>query len=111
MQSKPVDGALYATQDDDGRFSVIKVLRVDDGGVHIRQYSNSFHTPPVVLDSSTLFMAGLHREPGIKLGLGHTPVSHETFATWKLIFLKFEPTTPDELDGYEYWKEEGGGYF
>ena len=72
---------------------------------------NQFAEHPASLDPGTLFMAGMHREPGVKLGLGHTPVSHESFAHWDIQPIQVEPTSQEELEGYEYWKEIGGGYF
>ena len=37
-----VEGGLYSTPNEDGTFSVLKILKVDDGGLHIRVYSNKF---------------------------------------------------------------------
>ena len=111
MNPNPVEGGLYVTRDEDNTYTVLKVLKVDPGGVHVRQYSNRVIEIPTSLDSSTLFMAGIHREPNVKLGLGHTPVSHESFSTWPIHFVQCESVSEEELEGYNYWKEEDGGYF
>lgn len=111
MNTDPIEGGLYSTRVDDRIYGVLKILKIDNAGVHVRQYSNQFKVRPASLDPDTLFMAGIQREVGVKLGLGHTPVSHETFANWDIQFIQVEPTSREELEDYECWKEEGGGYF
>jgi hypothetical protein len=111
MSKQVQEGGVYSVKEEDGTYGAIKILKIDDQGVHIRQYSNQFLERPASVDSSTLYMAGIHRKPNEKLGLGHTPISNESFANWQIQLIHVEPTTDEELEGYEYWKEENGGYF
>ena len=68
--SNLVGGGLYYTQNDNDSYSVIKILKLDDGGVHVRLYSNQFSTPPAKVDESTLYTVGVDREPNETLGIG-----------------------------------------
>jgi len=90
---------------------VLKVLKVDQGGVHVRGYSNYFSTLPARIDEKKLYLAGTDYKPPETLGLGHLPLSRETFAGWKPVFIQQSTVTQEELDGYQEWKKEGGGYF
>ncbi len=44
--SQLVVGGLYATPNENGTYSVLKILKLDENGVHVRLYSNQFPTPP-----------------------------------------------------------------
>jgi hypothetical protein len=106
-----VEGGLYSTQNDDGNISIVKILKLDDQGVHVRVYSNRFDSHPSKIDESALYMAGMNRSPNEQLGLGHLPLSRDSFAAWRPRYLKTVPVDKAELEGYEMWKEGGGGYF
>lgn len=108
---KLVEGGLYYTQNENNSYRVFKILKIDDGGVHVRLYSNQFLTPPTRVDESTLYMAGVDREPNETLGMGHAPISKQSFATWKAAFLQQSTVQDDELEGYKMWSDANGGYF
>ena len=109
-RSNAVEGGLYCTPGDNGGYQ-LKILKVDQGGVHIRGYSNYFPTRPSQIDEKSLYLAGTDYKPPDILGLGHLPLSKETFASWKPVFIQLSTVTPEELDGYEEWKKGNGGYF
>jgi hypothetical protein len=94
-----------------GGFSIVKVLKIDAEGVHIRVFSNRFAQRPADIDISNLYMAGIDRKDDEELGLGHLPLRRETFSGWKPQLIKVVPVQPAELEGYEMWKEGKGGYF
>jgi hypothetical protein len=106
-----MEGAIYVTPQEDGTFHPLKVLKTDEFGVHLRLYSNSYTSLPQLIDESTLYLAGIGREPGVRLGMGHIPVSYDSFTAWRALFIQQSTVDPDELDGYEVWKEAEGGYF
>ena len=56
------------------------------------------------------FMASYDQEE-LPLGMGHVPVSHDSFHSWGMEFLQKSTVTEDELEGYQLWKESNGGYF
>lgn len=105
------EGGLYSHLDEDGRYGVLKVLKIDDGGVHLRLYSNRFAEHPSSVDESKLFMAGVNEQPPQPLGMGHIPVSRRSFSTWKIRLIQMSSVSDEELDGYRMWEEAQGGYF
>lgn len=109
--SKLVEGGLYYIQNQNGSYSVLKILKVDDGGVHVRLYSNQFSTPPTKVDESRLYMAGVDRKPDETLGMGHAPISKRSFAGWKAVFFQESVVKDDELEEYKMWLDAKGGYF
>jgi hypothetical protein len=106
-----VEGGLYATPEKKGGYAILKILKLDDHGVHIRKYSNVFQTLPNTVDESSLHISGMDRKPDEALGMGHLPISKKSFVSWNVIFIQQSTVSPDELDGYEMWREAGGGYF
>ena len=110
-RSDVVEGGLYGTPDEKGGYHVLKVLKVGQSGVHIRGYSNYFPTLPTRIDEKRLYLAGTDYKPPETLGLGHLPLSKETFAGWKPVLIQHSTVSQEELDGYEEWKKGGGGYF
>ena len=55
--SSLIEGGLYATQNEEGIFSIVKVLKLDDGGVHIRLFSNMFAARPTTKCEGWLFLS------------------------------------------------------
>jgi len=110
-QSNWEEGGLYSVEGEKGGFSIVKILKLDAGGVHIRAYSNRFPQRPTEVDASKLYMAGIDRKPDEELGMGHLPLSRESFSGWNPMLIKVVPVVPAELEGYEMWKEAKGGYF
>jgi hypothetical protein len=108
---KLVEGGLYTTPAEKGGYSVLKVLKLDERGVHVRLYSNHFAEPPKKIDESRLYMAGMNRKPGETLGMGHAPVSKQSFEGWKATFVQQSTVKEEELEGYKMWLEGKGGYF
>ena len=106
------EGGLYAVQNEDGSFSVIKILVVDDVGVHIRAYSNRFPESPRDLNPDSLYITDGDRKPGDSLGIGHLPVMADTFASWKPTYLRQTTAiTAEDMEGHQMWQQARGGYF
>jgi hypothetical protein len=105
------EGGLCYFPNENGTYSVLKILKLDDQGVHVRIYSNQFSSPPNKIDESTLFTAGIDRKPNETLGMGHLPLSKKSFEGWKAILFQQSTVKEDELDGYKMWDEAKGGYF
>lgn len=106
-------GYFYATPREKGGYNVLKVLKTDHEGLHIRLYSNVYPNLPTDLDITTLYLAGLDEQSEqIDLGMGHLPISFDSFMTWQAVPLnQFEPVSEDQLEGYRMWQEAEGGYF
>ena len=90
---------------------MFKVLKIDNGGFHVRLYSNQFPESPRKLEESKLYMAGVDRKPNERLGMGHCPVSKKSFLGWGATFIQQSTVSPEELEGYKMWLEAKGGYF
>jgi len=105
------EGGIYAIRQDDGSYTVLKILKLDELGVHVRLYSNKYTTLPKNIDESKLYMAGVDRNPSESLGMGHAPISKRSFSSWKAKFIQTSTVRSDELEGYNMWLEAKGGYF
>jgi len=106
-----VEGGLYVTPRENRNFVPLKILKVDDHGVHVRIYSNVYPTPPAHIDESTLYMAGVDKREDEPLGMGHLPISSESFSGWGAAFVQQSSVGAEELEGYQMWLEAEGGYF
>ena len=102
-------GFLYTVDDGEGWFRFAKVLVVDDQAVHIRLYKNRFRERPTTVDPATLVLGNIQDADGF--GIGHLPLTQKAFAAWKPVFLERGVVKPDELEGYETWKDAGGKLF
>lgn len=105
------EGGLYSVPAEAGKYSIVKILKTDGGGVHLRIYSNLFPSRPTAVDESKLYMAGMDHKPHELLGMGHSPISYESFRQWQPELIKVVPVQPDELEGYRMWLDAKGGYF
>jgi hypothetical protein len=54
-----------------------------------------------------LSLGTVHDEDGF--GIGHLPLSARNFAHWEPMIIGHEEVSPEELEGYNLWKESGGG--
>lgn len=106
-----VEGGLYYTAEPKGGYAVLKVLKLDPQGVHLRLYSNVFSSPPQKIDANTLYIADQPLKPGETRGMGHVPVSRQGFESWHAVFFQQSTVKEEELEGYKIWLEAKGGYF
>lgn len=102
-------GGIYSTYDGKGKFGVVKVLTHADGVVHLRVYKQKFDTRPEKIEVGSLTLGSIRDPDGF--GMGHLPLSSAAFKEWQPILLSVVSVTPEELKGYQYWKENGGGVF
>lgn len=96
-------GGLYATQDEDGSWRVMKVLAVDEFAVHLRSYANKFPEQPKDVDAAKLSLGGLNDPAGF--GIGHFPLAKEGFFKDNPLLIKVVSVKEDELDGYRLYLE------
>ena len=105
------EGGLYYTVAEKGGYSILKILKIDENGYHIRLYSNVWDNPPNKVDEKLLYMAGVNHKPNESLGMGHVPISKLNFNSWNAIFVQESTVQSEELEGYNMWLEAKGGYF
>ncbi len=108
---KTVEGGLYYFKDKNGAYVILKILKIDEKGVHVRQYSNQFEKPPKKVDEALLYMAGFNRKPNEALGMGHIPLAKQSFEKWQIVYIQQSTVKDEELEGYKIWQENNGGYF
>jgi hypothetical protein len=104
--SELFEGAYYSIVDGDV-FSVAKVLKLEPEIVHVRIYKQHFLQRPRSIDPGTLTLGTIHDKDGF--GMGHLPLRLATFMDSEPIFLMHAEVTPQEIAGYNFWKESAGG--
>jgi len=102
-------GGVYSINNGDGKYGVAKLLAYGDGICHVRIYAQKFESRPVTVDPSSLSLDKFDAPDGG--GLGHLPLREAGFLQWKPVFITKIAVTADELDGYNMWKDGGGGAF
>jgi len=105
------EGGLYAFKNENGSYSVLKVLKSEGGGVHVKVYSNQFDSPPTQVDESKLYVVGVNHKPNETLGNDDMPLKPEGYLNYHATFVQQSTVTPQELEGYNTWKKAGGQYY
>jgi hypothetical protein len=105
-QSELFEGGYYSIIDSD-RFSIAKVLKVEPDKVHVRIYQQHFAERPRSIDPSVLTLGTIFDKDN--LGINHLPLRLETFMQHKPLFLTYVEVQPNELNGYNLWKETANG--
>ena len=103
------EGGIYSIDNGDGKFGVVKILKLEPGIVHVRVYKNKFASRPTSVNLDELSLGRVKDKDGF--GMGHLPISEKDFKGWKAVLLTQSEVKGDELDGYKMWKEAGGGVF
>ncbi|CAF0959257.1 unnamed protein product [Adineta ricciae] len=99
------DGDICTVENGDGKFSVVKILVMNDEKVHVRLYDHTYDQRPVDIKSSMLTTSSIAEENN-DFGVGHLLISQEGFDNWKPIAVKREEVTQDDLSGYFVWLRE-----
>ena len=108
-KSLHVEGGIYSIDNGDGNFRAMKILKIERNIVHVRVYKNKFPSRPDSIKLDQLSLGKVADTDGF--GMGHLPVSKQEFAAWKAVLLTKSTVKAEELEGYRYWKEAGGGVF
>ena len=91
-------GGIYAAKNDEGRYTLTKILALDDMAVHVRFYNEVFDELPANVSSGDLsFM------------IGQAPLALEGFLAEKQELVAVEDVSESELDGYRIYLEAMGG--
>jgi hypothetical protein len=104
--SELFEGAYYSTADGEV-FSIARVLKLEPAVVHVRIYKQHFQQRPRSIDPAALTRGTVHDKDGF--GMGHLPLRLVTFMDRKPIFLTHAEVLPNELNGYNLWKETADG--
>ena len=104
--SELFEGAYYSVIDGDN-FSIAKVLKLEPEIVHVRIYQQYFQQRPRAIDLGALTLGTIHDID--RLGIGHLPLRLATFIDHEPMFLTHAEVKPEELQGYNLWKETADG--
>jgi len=100
-------GALYSVPNHGG-YNVIKVLKVEKKGLHVRFYSNRYSTKPTQINESELYISSTIQNNTV--GQPHYPLSYVTLETWRADFIQQSSVSPEELESYHQWKRHKRGF-
>lgn len=99
-------------------FQVVKLLRGQFRGVHLRMYSSVFPERPTAIDEAglesrppDLALVAAGRPSPEPFAIGHIPLSHRAFVELQPEFIQMALVDPDELLGFEEWRLAKGGFF
>jgi hypothetical protein len=101
-------GGLYSTREENGQFSVVKILVLEPEAVHVRIYKQTFSARPTSVDPASLTLGAYDKEG---FSIGHLPLSRRTFALSDPVFISQQSVSDNELEGYRMWKESSGKTF
>jgi hypothetical protein len=104
--SELFEGAYYSIVDGE-TFSIAKILKLYPEIVHVRIYKQHFSQRPRSIDPAALTLGTIHDKDGF--GMSHLPLRLVTFLNSDPIFLTHTEVTPQELEGYNFWKESADG--
>ena len=102
-------GTLYSVDAGEWGFRVAKVLAVEPGAVHIRLYKRRWSSRPANVENQDLTLGKPDDPDGF--GVGHLPLRAAAFHAWRPMLISEGSVSPEELEGYNMWKEAKGGLF
>ena len=103
------EGDLCSFRSGDGSYAVAKVLKLESGVVHVRVYAKKYAERPAEMPDEDLYLGTVFDDD---FGLGHLPLDAETFEKWEPELIRHTAVEPEELEGYEIWRDaedEGAG--
>jgi hypothetical protein len=107
MENELIEGGLYSILSNSGKYKVVKILILDEGGIHLRIYQNPFDERPRKVNLSKLVVGKI----GEEFSSGHFPVTDEIFIRSAPSFIIKTQVSEDELEGYYMWRDSNGGYW
>jgi hypothetical protein len=107
MEDQLVIGGLYSILANTGKYKIVKILVLDEEGVHLRLYQNAFDERPRKINVHELVLGKF----GDEFSAGHLPVTDEVFTRSAPAFIAKTSITEEELEGYYMWRDNDGGYW
>jgi hypothetical protein len=87
-------GGIYAAKNDEGKYTLTKILVLDDLAVHARFYNEEFDDLPTTVSSDDLTFL-----------IGHAPLAREGFLSEHRDLVTVEDVSESELEGYRLYLE------
>lgn len=93
---------------DQGTFGIVKILVLEDKGVHIRVFTERYASRPEHIDTEQLSLSQSLFRQGF--APGHLALTRTMLGAWRPVRIGHEPVKEPELDGYRSWKVAHGRY-
>ncbi|HET9183397.1 MAG TPA: hypothetical protein VFP59_14775 [Candidatus Angelobacter sp.] len=103
--SELFEGGYYSIIDGES-FVVVRVLKLDPEIVHVRICKEHFPQRPRSVDPARLTLGSVYDSDGF--GMGHVPLRLATFCDREPLFITHAEVKPDEVEGYEMWRDADG---
>lgn len=87
-------GGVYASKNEEGKFTITKILALDEFAVHARFYNKEFDEIPSEISTKELTFL-----------IGHAPLAREGFLKDGQQLISTEEVSDDELEGYKLYLE------
>jgi len=102
------EGDLCSVRSGEGRYSVAKILKLEEGVTHVRVYAKTYEERPTEVPDEDLYLGTVFDDD---LGLGHLPLDAEAFEGWEPHVIRHTDVEAEELEGYDMWRdaEDAGG--
>lgn len=103
------EGDLCSVRSGEDDYIVAKILKLEPGVVHVRTYAKKYPERPTEVPDEDLYLGTVFDD---HFGLGHLPLDADAFEHWKPELIRHTEVEPEELEGYEMWREaanEGSG--
>ncbi|TML31485.1 MAG: hypothetical protein E6G24_11795 [Actinobacteria bacterium] len=103
------EGDLCSVRSGEGTYSVAKILKLDEGVTHVRVYAKTYEERPTEVPNEELYLGTVFDDD---FGLGHLPLDAGEFEHWEPQVIRHTEVEPEELEGYEMWRDaedEGAG--
>ncbi|SHI50321.1 hypothetical protein SAMN02745181_0270 [Rubritalea squalenifaciens DSM 18772] len=94
MQTELQAGGVYASKNEEGKFTITKILALDEFTVHARFYNEEFDQIPSDIATKNLSFL-----------IGHAPIAREGFLKDNQQWITTEEVSADELKGYKLYLE------
>lgn len=88
-------GGIYLIKNKAGKYTVSKILAMDNFAIHVRMYADEFETRPTQISTANL-----------KVMIGHAPMDAKGFLAEYPELLNMEDVKETELEGYRIYLEE-----
>lgn len=94
MQTELKTGGIYASMTENGKFSLSKILALDESAVHVRFYYEEFDEVPESISSRNLTFL-----------IGHAPLAREGLLERGQHLITTEDVSDEEFEGYKLYLE------
>lgn len=96
-----IEAGLYAICVEHGTYAVLKILKIDDAGVHVRQYGNLYRPRPGRIDESALSMSVPPGEGDVVEPAAHRLLTRAEFSMCGPVFVQMSRARAEDCEGGE----------